>query len=153
MTEKNVANIQHSEANTVTDVGELLAACELSDIVFYEVSALRMSETDSEPDKKPGFDMRIMTRIEPQRVEIRCRAQALGAGGQYVTDASSVFTMASPVEVDERVVREFAEKVGVMAVYPYIRESITQGGARLGLDRPILPLLRAGDVHLSADDD
>ncbi|CAH0302439.1 hypothetical protein SRABI91_04595 [Rhodococcoides fascians] len=135
----------------LTDVRELLRASELADIIFYEVSASRISE-ESEDTESPTFSMEIMTRTEPQVIEIRCKAHAAGAGGRYVSDASALFSLAKPVDIAEDTVREFAEKVGVMAVYPYIRESITQGGARLGLDRPVLPLLRAGEVKFNASD-
>ncbi|MGB2951297.1 MAG: hypothetical protein WBB62_16745 [Rhodococcus sp. (in: high G+C Gram-positive bacteria)] len=137
----------------VTDVKQLLNSAELTDIVFYETRACRVVDDAPEADgSAQGFSMQIMLRVESQLLEVRCKAQAEGLGGQYVSDASAVFSLSEPSDIDEDTVRIFAEKVGVMAVYPYIRESITQGGARLGLERPILPLLRAGDVKLGNPD-
>lgn len=36
-----------------------------------------------------------------------------------------------------------------MAIYPYLRANMTQLAAQLGAQKPVLPLLRAGDVSLS----
>lgn len=133
-----------NELRTVIDVRELLHMAELTDIVYFEVCARRAE--DDQPE--PGFSMNVKTRVEGNTLEVRCRAIAGGDGGEYLTDASAVFTLAEPIDVPAETAREFAEKVGVMAVYPYIRESMTQSGAKLGLNRPVLPLLRAGDVKL-----
>ncbi|MBM4468150.1 hypothetical protein GS502_01265 [Rhodococcus hoagii] len=135
-------------ARVVRDARELLQLAELTDIVFHEIHGKRVDNTEDDG----AFSLNVMTRSEPQLLEIRCHATASGAGGEYVADVSAVFTLSEPVELSPDVTREFAEKVGVMAVYPYVRESMTQSGAKLGLDRPVLPLLRAGDVKLDTPD-
>ena len=132
---------------TVTDARELLELAELTDIVFYEVLGRRTSNREEEP-----LSIQIALRLEELLLEIRCRATVAGAGGEYVTDASAVFTLREPIDAHDGVVTEFVERVGVMAVYPYLRESISQSAAKLGLDRPILKLLRPGDVHVTLDD-
>jgi len=38
-----------------------------------------------------------------------------------------------------------------MTFYPYLRAAISNTAASLGLDRPVLPLLRAGSVVLTQD--
>jgi hypothetical protein len=83
--------------------------------------------------------------------EVRIKANVGGNGGRYVADAGAVFTLATTGKIEDGIVREFAEKVGVMAVYPYIRAAVSQTAASLGLDRPVLPLLRAGAVTLTQD--
>ncbi|QYC54602.1 hypothetical protein PP488_gp44 [Gordonia phage Agueybana] len=79
--------------------------------------------------------------------------EAQGQGGRYLADAGAVFTLKSEAQIEEGVQREFAEKVGVMAVYPYLRSTVSQLAASLGLDRPVLPLLRAGAVALTREAD
>ncbi|MEE2061737.1 hypothetical protein [Rhodococcus artemisiae] len=134
------------QPRTVTDARELLDLAELTDIVFYETYARRTSDGEDNP-----LAIQIALRREELVLEIRCRATVAGAGGEYLTDASAVFTLHEPIEAPDTVVAEFVERVGVMSVYPYLRESITQSAAKLGLDRPILKLLRPGDVHVTPD--
>lgn len=135
-----------SPPHAVTDTHELLDLAELTDIVFYETGGRRNPDLEESP-----LSIQIALRREELGLEVRCRATVSGAGGEYVADASAVFTFQKPVEATDEVITEFVERVGVMAVYPYLRESITQSSAKLGLERPVLRLLRSGDVHLTVD--
>ncbi len=72
--------------------------------------------------------------------------------GRVPRRRSAVFTLREPIEASDAIITEFVERVGVMSVYPYLRESITQSGAKLGLDRPVLKLLRPGDIHITVED-
>lgn len=134
----------HKSPRTVNDARDLLALTELTDIVFYEISARRNPDVEGTP-----VSIEIALRREELLLEVRCRATVLGGEGEYLADASAVFNLQEPVEAPEEVIAEFVERVGVMSVYPYLREAITQSAAKLGLDRPILRLLRPGDVHIT----
>ncbi|MBH5144314.1 hypothetical protein [Rhodococcus erythropolis] len=134
----------HPSPHTVTDTRELLDLAELTDIVFYETNARRSPGVEETP-----VSIEIALRREELVIEVRCRATVSGAGGEYLTDASAVFTLQEPIDAADEVITEFVERVGVMSVYPYLRESITQAGAKLGLDRPVLKLLRPGEVHVT----
>lgn len=130
----------------VSDARELLDLAELTDIVFYETGARRSPDGKEEP-----LSVRIALRREDLVLEVRCRATLAGAGGEYVADASSVFTLEQPIDASDEVIAEFVERVGVMSVYPYLRESISQSAAKLGLERPILKLLRQNEVHVTVE--
>lgn len=129
----------------ITDARELLELTELTDIAFYEIGARRNPDVEDTP-----VSIDIALRREELLLEIRCRATVLGGGGEYLVDASAVFTLQEPVQAPEAAIAEFVERVGVMSVYPYLREAITQSAAKLGLDRPVLRLLRPGDVHVTS---
>ncbi|MFZ2177457.1 MAG: hypothetical protein WAW17_26205 [Rhodococcus sp. (in: high G+C Gram-positive bacteria)] len=137
----------NSSPRTVADARELLELTELTDIVFFETGARRNPDVEETP-----LSMQIALRREELLLEVRCRATVSGSGGEYVADASAVFKLHEPIEAADDVITEFVERVGVMSVYPYLRESITQSGAKLGLDRPVLKLLRPGDIHVTVDD-
>lgn len=130
----------------VTDARELLDLAELTDIVFYEVGARRTTDADED-----SVAIQIALRREELVLEVRCRATVTGAGGEYLTDASAVFTLRESITASDDAITEFVERVGVMTVYPYLRESISQSAAKLGLERPILKLLRPGEVHITVD--
>lgn len=129
---------------TYSDVREVLDRSELADVVIYELQASRIGEA-----VEPQYSMQVLTRLDGVEFEIRCKVEAQGQGGQYVAEAGGIFTLESEGLIEEGTRREFAEKVGVMTVYPYLRSSVSQLAASLGLDRPVLPLLRAGGVSLT----
>ena len=57
------------------------------------------------------------------------------------------------VDISDAALSEFVERVGVMTVYPYLRESIDQSAAKLGAARPTMKLLRPGDITVSVSAD
>ncbi len=132
-----------AETRTYTDIHDLVDHAELVDVRFYEVAALRK---DSDEGR---FSIQVISRIELAEMEIRCLAAVDGGGAQYKVDAGAVFSLDPPGVVVPEIAREFAEKVGVMAVYPYVRSAVNDLGSQLGADRPTLPLLRSGDVRLN----
>lgn len=136
------------QALTYTDVRNLLDQSELADVVLYQISGSRVEEPG-----EAGYKLQVLTRVEDSEFEIRCQATVVGNGGQYLADAGAVFKFAAVGEIEEGTAREFAEKVGVMTVYPYLRAAVAQTAASLGLDRPVLPLLRAGSVALTKNQD
>lgn len=134
------------ETRTYADVHELVAHAELTDVRFYEVAA---SRTDSEEGR---LSIQVVSRVEPAEIEVRCQAAVDGGGAQYKVDAGAVFTLSPPGAVVPEIVREFTEKVGVMAVYPYVRSAVGNLGAQLGVDQPTLPLLRFGSIRLNGQE-
>lgn len=135
-----------SEARTYADVRDLVDHAELTDVRFYEIAGSRSGTSEDQ------FSLQVISRIEPAEIEIRCRTSVEGGGAQYKIDAGAVFAVDPAGVVPPEIAHEFAERVGVMAVYPYMRSAIGDLGAQLGVDRPILPLLRAGQVHLNKED-
>ncbi|PSR66843.1 hypothetical protein C8258_18350 [Nocardia sp. MDA0666] len=127
-------------------VGDLVDHVELTDVRFYEIAG-RRSDTE---DKQ--FSLQVVSRIEPTEIEIRCQTAVEGGGAQYKVDAGAVFAIDPPGTVPPEVAHEFAEKVGVMSVYPYARSAVANLGAQLNVDRPTLPLLRADNVRLNTPD-
>lgn len=135
------------DLRVVNDARQLLEIAELTDIVFYEVHGRRSPDAaDSEPS------VRIALKREAQTIEVRCRAYVASLGGAYSTDASAVFSLDEDVSISDEAMTEFVEKVGVMTVYPYLREAISQAAAKLGLERPILKLLRPGEVRVTPNE-
>ena len=129
----------------MADVAELLQLVELKAVTFNEVSAQR-TETEEESNQ---FRMDVSSLVgEDDSITVRCRATVEGAGASYVASADGLFSVAERVHIDEPVLLDFVERVGVMAVYPYLRTAISDLSARIGRKTPVLRLLRPGDVKL-----
>ncbi|ANA85502.1 hypothetical protein PBI_BLUEBERRY_40 [Gordonia phage Blueberry] len=134
--------------NPYESCDQLLDATELVDVRFYEVHGER---NDSEGD--PKWFIRVLTNQADSQLQLRFRLQLSGSGATYTADAAAVYVLKEPVaEVPDDVVREFAERVGIFAAFPYLRAAIGNLASQLGLERPVLPMLRQGMVRLSPDD-
>jgi hypothetical protein len=125
---------------------DLLDLAELSDIVYYAVSATRRDEAGPEGT---SHEFAIFVLHDGARIEVRCRAVVDTSDAQYVVDASSRFELKHPVEITDDAKQEFVEKVGLMAVYPYIRETVAASAAKLRLAQPLVGLLQAGNVSIT----
>ena len=134
------------EKSSITEAKDLLALTELDGIRYYEVSATRREER-----RDPGVEIDISLRRDEYEIEVRCAARVTGEDADFCTDASAVFSLSDPVEITGAALSEFVERVGVMTVYPYLRESIHQSAAKLGVRQPVMQLLRPGDIRVSVD--
>lgn len=130
-----------------SDVGELVDNVELDDVVHYRYAAYSNETGSGQP-----FGMQVFTRSEGDRIEVRLNSRLATDEVEYQVDSSAVYVMAEAREVSETLLREFAERVAVLAVYPYIREGMMQLAGRMNQPRPILPMMRAGRIQLSAQD-
>lgn len=137
-----------TEARTLATVHELLAVAELSDVVFYRVDAQRVEDPEGVEDDAA---IQVQVRRDEHRMEVRCVLEHVSDGGRYVVEAASRYEFSEPVDFDEPVQNEFVARVGVMAVYPFLREALITESARLRLPAPVLGLLKAGAVEIVAE--
>ena len=147
-----------SPPQQVGDVAELASLVELRDIVYFKVHADRIEEGEAglegDPDtgaRRPQVAISVHERHDETRMQVRCVLEAETADGRYVVDAAARYETESAVTFDEDVAREFVARVGVMAVYPYIREALHSAAAKLRLEPPVLGLLRPGGVSLTEE--
>lgn len=136
------------ETPTITDAKRLLDLTELDSIRFNEVSATRREES-----RDTEVDIEIRLRRDEREIEVRCAARVIGEDADYRADASAFFSLDGPVDITDAALAEFVERVGVMTVYPYLRESIHQSAAKLGMPQPTMKLLRPGDIKVSVEHD
>lgn len=136
----------------ITDARGLLAVGELSGIRVHGFSAERIAGATPPPDSEDA-EQSIQVQIgqNPGLIEVRVRLELKTTAARYQVDAASQFRFSEEHEVSEEIAREFAEGVGVMAVYPYLREFVQSSSARLSLPPITLPLLRQGEVNLSPE--
>jgi len=131
----------------VESVEELLQMVELDDIIYYGVTAVRREQPGGPED--PTESTQLFVLHEGVRLEVRCRVVVETLDAAYQVDVASRFELQHPVEITEDVRQLFVEKVGLMAVYPYVRETITESAAKLRLGQPLMKLLRSGQVNIT----
>ncbi|MFE6923817.1 hypothetical protein ACFVAV_22520 [Nocardia sp. NPDC057663] len=140
MTEADETPIQVDTVDGLVDIAELV------DIVFFEVAGKRTTSS-SQTEANGSTDIDISVRTTSTGIDVRCLCRVIGGGGEYVCDAAARYDFGRSITISDSVLPEFVQRVGVMAVYPYLREAITASAAKLRLTPPLLRLLRPGDVH------
>ena len=138
----------------VEDARELLQLGELSGIRFNGFSAERIAGGEPVTDEEQAEQsIQVSIGQNPGLIEVRVQLELTTSAAKYVADAASQYRYPDDHEVSEEVARQFAEAVGVMAVYPYLRELVQTSSARLSLPPVTLPLMRQGEVNLSPKDE
>jgi hypothetical protein len=127
-----------------SSANEVLDSTELSDIAYTQLSANRSDE-----DSDSALSVKVAARLSDERIEIMGSGRLAGQGAVYVVDVIAQFTKSDAREIPEDMLRDFVERVGVITIYPYIREGIVGLAAKLALPRPRIPLFRPGRVKLS----
>lgn len=126
---------------------QLLGLAELEDVVYYGMSAVRR---DEEAPGKASDSYALFVFHDELRLEVRCQATVDTDDAQFMVDAASRFLLSEPVSITEDARQEFVQKVGMLAVWPYIRETISANAAKLRLAPMQVRLLRAEDVHITS---
>lgn len=129
--------------DAVSAVEQLIRLAEIRDVIFHEVRARRSSEQENE-----DIDLEVMFRENDRELGIRCRATVTAPGAEFIVDAEALFELEKPVQIQPEVVKQFVERVGVMVLYPYLRSAVSDAAAKLAVHRPVMRLLRLGDVQL-----
>ncbi|MBM7278288.1 hypothetical protein JTZ10_10990 [Gordonia rubripertincta] len=131
-----------------TSCDELLQNSELVDIRFYELKSNRRDAA-----QKSTWGLNVLTQADDLEFLVRCKAEVDSDDAEFVVDAAAVFALSEAKGIPEPLMREFSERVGVMALFPYLRSAVFNLAAQLGVERPVLPLLRHGELQLSAPDE
>lgn len=132
---------------TVTSAADLLQISELTSVLTHEVRGRRAP--DAAAVEAYGESVpEVGARYGDTYLETRMRLQVEGEGVLILADMSAVYTHSEEVDLEMDALREFVERVGIMSVYPFVRESIFTTAARLGVSPPVLGLIRPGTFRL-----
>lgn len=151
------------------DVIEMLQLAELEDIKYYELAArLRAKPWDEadagteggpvaesgdageveQPEDGQDNQLVVSMRSSSTSIEVRVRMVVQNPVAEFVADVSAQYHLTEPLDLNEELRTEFAERVGVMAVWPFLREGLHAQGARLRTEVPLLGIIRQGQFRL-----
>lgn len=132
---------------TVRNARELLPISEITSVETHEVRGQRL---EPDPNRESSHDLQVMARLRGEHeLETRVRMTQITRDARLYADIGVVFTITGEVEIEQEAMREFIERVGVMAVFPFLRESVYTSASRIGVEAPVVGLLRAGEFRLS----
>ncbi|MFE5293010.1 hypothetical protein ACFQ8T_12585 [Isoptericola sp. NPDC056618] len=143
----------NDQLRQVRTAADLLPFAELTSTTTYEVHGRRLPSDEARPEEDCASNFNVLVRKELGELETRARVQVLTTEADLLADIGATYSFSEPLHLEEDVVQEFVERAGVMAVFPYLREAIQTTATRLGVDAPVLGLLRAGSFRLSLNTD
>jgi hypothetical protein len=139
-----------SGAVSISSTKDLLDALDLQDIYFL---ALRADRTSSDnPDLLDGalVSHQVQDRRSETELHVRIESTVEAHDATYVVDLVTKYASEQAFAVDsDGVVRDFIERVAMMAAWPYIRQQVSELSSTFRGEHVLLPLLRPGDITLS----
>lgn len=130
------------------NVNELLQHAELRGVQFLQVAGRLKENATDEDTAETDVRIQVAESREDDRIEVRFLVTVSHQKAEFVVEVATRYSYDQPLDVSDEVVREFIEKVAIMAAYPFVREGVATTSARLELDPPILGLLRQGEFQL-----
>lgn len=134
----------------VTSAAHLLdqPSLELAGVVFYHLEAHLDEDTfipsSVDPDFKSNFGLAL--RLDDGKLGVRMVAKSDLGQARILVDAAITYEYDPTVVVPESVGVEFANRVGLMALYPYVRQMFAQLSNAATGTAIHLPMLKQGDV-------
>ncbi|TRW47536.1 hypothetical protein [Georgenia yuyongxinii] len=136
------------EPRLVETLEELVQLTELVGITVYEQSAKRVeNQVDEDEESAPRIE--VLVRALEDGIEPRFKLVFEGPGFVLTTDLALHYQDREQITIDERVVPEFLNDVAFMSAYPFLREGIMTSAARLGVQPPLLGLVRRGEIEFT----
>jgi len=144
------AEVEAADQRPVVDgASDLLDLCELSQIVAYSLNAERAQNSIASAEESTR-ELSARSRFDGRHLEARFRIEVEGPGARYSADVGAIYEVEKPIELTPRATAEFMSKIGLMAVYPYLREAVTGLASRLGAPIPVIGILRLNEITFEA---
>jgi hypothetical protein len=130
---------------------DLLAVLELTGVTAFEIVGRRL---DSQESTEIQSSMESMLGDGDGALAFRVRQYVKTDQAEFLADYGVEYRITDPdATVSEEARVEFAEKVAFMALVPYLRESVQTTATRLGVQAPLLGMVRQGDFRLHRKED
>lgn len=134
----------------VATIEELLALAELEGIEVYELRGRGFDRSDALSFEE-GYAINAAVNTALDQLKTRFMMTFSATAGEYYVDMAVRYALNPPATVPQDVSVEFAERVGIMAAFPFMREHVYNLASRLGHPLPVLGLLHQGQFRLTPD--
>ena len=138
------------EVRPITAIEDLVGLADLVGVRWYEVSGRRTEEGEpaGDPPDRTDLNLVVLEHHSPEQLEARFKATATGPEADFTVDFSILYRFDEAIDPSAGVVRDFLEKVAVMAAWPFLREAVATTAARMELPVPVLGLMKQGGFSL-----
>jgi preprotein translocase subunit SecB len=134
-------------AEDIADVQAIIAASELRSVEYYEMSGRRYDAIQSAEEAETG-ELRIVVqqRADADSFGIRLNATLTLSAGEAQVSVAGEYALTEELELTTRSVQLFANEVGVMTVYPYLREAVATITGRVFKQPLHMQMITRGDI-------
>ena len=91
----------------------------------------------------------IYRRIDDNSVEIRIVSTVVSEEARLTVDVLVRYEKLEPFDCSDLVLQEFTQRIGLLAGYPYVRETIADLSMRLRIPPVTLGIMRSGDIQFT----
>lgn len=134
----------------IDDIMELMEIVNLTAIRPFALVA-QVTGPAADPPTEPEITLEYAELLTEVEFHTRFKLEVKESDATYVADIASIYEMSEPVKLDHAVAIDFAERVGFMATFPFLREAITTSAARMGRAIPLIGLMRPGDFKIEVE--
>jgi hypothetical protein len=128
-----------TDPRSVSDLAEAISVLDFVDIIVYESRGQRRDGgftdlLDDAPEQPGTAQLRMDVRVSDSPDALAIRAQCLAASPDVVVayDAAVIYRKTEPVALERPTSEAFVSNVGIVALYPFLREGIHEVSSRLG---------------------
>lgn len=144
----DVAPVDDAPLRYVSDTRELLEILDLDDVYFMKLSAERGVNDDSELVEGPRLNHEIFTRPHMDGLGIRLASLVEAKDATYEVDIVTEYVSGEPLDIDPATLKDFVERVAIMAAWPYLRSAVNGLCAQMRAEQITLGLHRPGDLQI-----
>ncbi|MGN6128739.1 MAG: hypothetical protein ACTHOK_00185 [Nocardioidaceae bacterium] len=145
-----MTEVSEDVPRSIATLEEFVQLTELRNIMTLRVSGER-KRRDVKGGQSAEQEMKVFRRESAETIEVRCVMEVLTSKARLLADIAAIFRSSEPLAVDPGVLDDFTQNVAVMALFPYLRESVQNSAARLGVPPPVLGLLRRGAFDMAKE--
>jgi hypothetical protein len=121
---------------TVEDVQALLQIIELEGIETYEIRGIGINR--GVEDFEETYAIKAAVNVGPEFLHTRFTLTFESKSGQYIVDLAVRYRIEKEnVVIPQAITVELAERVGIMAAFPFLREQLYGLATRLGHPVPV----------------
>jgi hypothetical protein len=156
-----MAEPRAGEITVYDNLQAMVDDAQLAGMTYYELRGVRNDaglddnersddESQRDDDEAVEIEAQVYFRLQSSRdaAEVRQRLQVSAEEARFTVDMGMTFAFPRPIEVGQDVRQEFIQRVGLMALHPYVRESLQTLSAKLGVEPVLLPLRKTFDLEL-----
>lgn len=145
------------------DIHQLLEDVNLLDIVILELSAVRSDKAQGSDDLAKGifggeynvetdFSMSMARDTEStKKFRIQVTTNINADPGKIYVETAAEYALGdlNTEDLDEELMMEFANRVALMTLLPFIRQSVADISQRVFIQPLTMPIFKAGDLVFS----
>lgn len=133
----------------IVDVHELIDSLNLRDVRYFELGAVLNEAATLDEGLPETVDIEVTFGTSFHRhhdgLGLRARLELPHPLAKITVDAAIEYVSSEPIDYSIETLIEFADNVGILALYPYLRQASYDLGQRLGVHHH-LPMVKRGEL-------